>query len=459
MWLRPGDDDHGSESSDALVWRGVQHSTPDPSFDPADRDGFPDGDDDDEYDDEPLRRRSTLRVMAVLGVIGFAFAATIVTGSTGTDDGDPTPATTIEVDDPDSVPDAELDDVGRPPGQVESADPVVADRPDVDLGLSYGGAGGGADIRDTPPMSPLSATPLLDPGLLPRLPDSVDTVEWSITIPSAELGLDRAAGSGDLDVDIAVVDDAIVVTAAGRSSIIEQPAEPGDVGGDAVVVLDPVNGSLVSDQLTEPVAAAIAAQTDRRTVSSIDIDPSLVMARGVLASGVADELTQRAIEQINTGEVSVLAAEEVAQGRAVAFIGDRLVGLRAAGGDGVTAAGGTPLIADWTRAGVLVDVAASDRGALLLVSDLRGRQQMTIDAATGETVAELSVLAWSDVYATAANGLVVRRPAAIGSVIEAVDLDGRPLWQLVGSPAWALGDDLIVTASLDASGLTVEARR
>lgn len=155
----------------------------------------------------------------------------------------------------------------------------------------------------------------------------------------------------------------------------------------------------------------------------------------------------------------MLAAEEVAQGRAVAFIGDRLVGLRAAAGDGVVTADGSPLVADWTRVGVLVGVDASDRGALLLVSDLRGRQQITIDAATGETVAELSALAWSEVYATAANGVVVRRPAAIGTVIEAVDLDGRALWQLLGSSAWAIGDGVVVTASLDASGVTVEARR
>ena len=84
---------------------------------------------------------------------------------------------------------------------------------------------------------------------------------------------------------------------------------------------------------------------------------------------------------------------------------------------------------------------------------------MTIDAATGETVVELSFPAGSDFYVPAANGVVVRRPAAIGSLIEAVDLDGRSMWQLIGPPAWTLGDGLIVTASYNSSGLTIEARR
>jgi len=450
MWPRSGDAEQDPSSSDALMWRGAETPSvaPLPPIDTAAP--FDDG----EFDDEPMPRRSGLRVVAVLGVIGFAFAATIVTGSGGGDDEPAPPATTVDdrlVDDA-----GEIDEAGGSAEPAQLDESLVTDRPDVDLGLSYGGAGGGADVRATQRISPLAATPLLDPDLLPRLPTSIDTVDWSTTVTAADLDLE-GSDPANVDLEIAVVQDLVVVTTLARSVTGGEDVAP----GATVVLLDSASGTRLPSEgsAVETVAASIDQQAARRTVPSTDIAPDAIASRSISASPAADELTQRAIADLDAGESSVLAAEEVAQGRAVAFIGDRLVGLRAAGGDGVTSADGTPLVADWTRTGVLVGVAASDRGALLLVSDLRGRQQITIDAATGETVTELSELAWSDVYATAANGVVVRRAAAVGSVLEAVDLDGRALWQLIGSPSWAIGEGIVVTARLDASGLTVEARR
>jgi len=452
--MRPGRGDGrgGSSLPDTLIWRGAEPTLSGHRSETADNVGRLC--EDALTDEEPLRRRLGPRVMSGFGAIGFVLAVTIVSGSWS--DGDAPAAGPIS----NRAEDNSGRNAQEPTGPTDSAEPLVTDRPDVDLGLSYGGAGGGADVRDMPPVSSLSAVPMVDPDVLLRIPESIDTVVWSVTVPAAELKL----GGTDLAIDVTVVDEVVAVSAVTRVAVAGSSIESSGHDGRAVVLLNVADGSAVSEALAVPAEVKLLeesadAQVARRAVARTFISPGALAARTISSSAIADELTRRAIEQLDAGEASVLAADEVAQGRAVAFIGDRLVGLRAAPDDGVTSADGSPLIADWTRVGVLVGVAASDRGALLLVSDRRGRQQMTIDAATGETVVELSFPAGSDFYVPAANGVVVRRPAAIGSLIEAVDLDGRSMWQLIGPPAWTLGDGLIVTASYNSSGLTIEARR
>ncbi len=468
-----------SGSPDPVVWRGT--GTPDDPW--GDDDPFADGHLDpsvveaDAAAEAANARQRRNRRWGILGGAGLLLAATIVTG-TGGSDGEPEPAPTTV---PASIPQVAPDDA---PTAAEVDRPVLTIDP-IEGGLRYGGVGGGADVRSA---SARTDVPFETAWVPSRLPAAVDPA-WS-----RSLGLDPSLALRSRDallgaVDIGIGDESvIVVSAADDESIALTALDPVDGGvkwmanrtgrsgrligiagglvgvetgppGDRVVALfDERDGIYVS-----PNGARVAeAQVElfERRAGSRDVRAELVAARSVVPVDGAGALVEDMAVALTLGTEMVIAADEVAQGRLVLLVGDGLVGARTA--DGARFGDDDedePLIVDWVRPGVLLQANPSDRGATLLVSDRTGSQQQVVDAATGRVVAELGGLSTVNGYTPTANGVIVRRPAIVGTELVAVDLDGRPVWRLLGSPPFGVGDGLVVTAAIGPDGLVVTGRR
>ena len=463
-----------SGSPDPVFWRGTG-----PSGDPwGDVDPFADDPSDaevaaaDAAAEAANTRHRRNRRWGILGGAGLLLAATIVTGTGGSDD-EPVPTT---------VPAPVADDSS--PTAAGADRPVLTIDP-IEGGLRYGGAGGGADIRSG---STRTDVPFETAWVPSRLPDAVEPA-WSYS-----LDLDPSLASRSRDsllgaVDIGIGDQSVVVvSAADAGSVSVMALDPGDgalrwrttvaestgrlvgvaeglVGveagppGDRTVLLfDELDGAAVGQTL--PRVAQAQIELFERRAGSRDVRAELVASRSVVPVDGAGDLVEEMAVALTLGTEMVIAADEVAQGRLVLLVGDGLVGARTADGarfgDDDEA---EPLIVDWVRPGVLLQANPSDRGATLLVSDRTGSQQQVVDAATGRVVAELGGLSTVNGYTPTANGVIVRRPAIVGTELVAVDLDGRPVWRLLGSPPFGVGDELIVTAAIGPDGLVVTGRR
>ena len=112
----------------------------------------------------------------------------------------------------------------------------------------------------------------------------------------------------------------------------------------------------------------------------------------------------------------------------------------------------------WRRTGVVLISSPTDRGGLVMVGRDGGAQQSVVDAVTGRTITELSGLPSAvDVFEPAANGVIAKRPAAIGSERVAIDLDGTDRWSLIGEQPVLLGDRLVVAVAPGEDGVAVTA--
>ena len=97
----------------------------------------------------------------------------------------------------------------------------------------------------------------------------------------------------------------------------------------------------------------------------------------------------------------------------------------------------------WEVDGHVVNTSATDRGLTLLTAAAGGTDLRVIDASTGTTITPLSLEPGSiDTLRLVANGVVVERPAVIGAERVGLDLDGAPMWSLIGSGPVAIGDEL-----------------
>ncbi len=99
----------------------------------------------------------------------------------------------------------------------------------------------------------------------------------------------------------------------------------------------------------------------------------------------------------------------------------------------------------WHVRGVVLASATTDRGRALLTATEGGAQQRVIDSSTGRTIADVVLRPGSlETLTLLANGVVVQESIDGEPVRRALDLDGRELWSLPGSGAFAVGGGVIV---------------
>lgn len=492
-----------SDRSSPISWRGAAGGPGGPTdpFDPWSDTGVEEDPDGDAAAQAANERSRRVRRLAVIGVAGLVLAATIVTGTGG--DGDGAPAeddvtgAAVE-DEPDPDPDVAVprlageDDppaTTRPTDRLPSVDELAVsdgrtfpstEADAIGDGLRYGGAGGGADIRratgptDTPLPTRLTAG---------RLPDSVEPL-WTTTVE-----LDRAAGAAAArSIDVQVGERAVVAAIASGGEVLVTGFDPVDgtrrwsttvdaprativevgdgvigvarvlpVGEEisAMLLLDEVDGSVVPSIGERPAREQAALLARLRSDSSVE--PDRFADRTVVVADGASAATQRAAEELGAGDITVVRADRVSAERTILLAGGMLIGVR----DGVPAGDtdASDVLVDWARPGVLLGWTPSDRGATLLVSDQTGGRQSVVDAATGEVITDVRPLASSlSVYTPTENGVIVKRSGWAGSALSAFDLDGREIWRLDGSPSFAVGDEVVVTASLAGDRVTLVGR-
>ena len=345
----------------------------------------------------------------------------------------------------------------------------------------------GTPLPGSTPLRRGGDLPLVPVESLPRLPAAIGVPSWSTLIGSEE---------GGSDVELAVADTTVVALSGAQRSAWSLDALNGEDGTirwrvpleaerarlvglerDRIVVrvIDDMSGpagrlrwfdvadgterstdDAGTEAATEPAAGAALT-----AFGVLSHDPDTVIDVAIRSADDAPASVVDAVDAIASGTTSVVSASEVAVGRLVVLAGGRLVGVRTSDGRPFTArSADTELIAEWSRPGVLLLSAPSERGATLLVSNRSGNQQHVVDAATGLVVVEVVPLAsWTSAYTPVADGVIIKRPGLVGSALAAIDLDGRERWRILGTPAFAVGDGLVVTASNGPDGLTVSAFR
>ena len=99
----------------------------------------------------------------------------------------------------------------------------------------------------------------------------------------------------------------------------------------------------------------------------------------------------------------------------------------------------------WRLTGVVLESAATDRGRSLLVATEGGARQRVVDSSTGRTIVDLEFRPGTfATLALVANGVVVQDSVEGEPARVALDLDGRELWSLPGSGAFAVGNGVVV---------------
>ncbi|MEM1333273.1 MAG: hypothetical protein AAGG08_07425 [Actinomycetota bacterium] len=427
----------------------------------------------------PTRRR---RVAVFAGLAALAGGVVVVVAAGADDGGSPTAPTSASTSPvPTDPTGAGAGSAGAGSAGVGSAgtgsagavNPPGGSRNPIDAGLRYGGAGGGADIRAVPTAEPLA---LLDD--VPRLPDGVAEIAWSVVAAGLdgvdEGSVDVVAGGGVVVV-AGIVDDAATIVGLAAADGAERWRRM--TGDDDVRLLGTASGlvaidTVVAGEVIDWLDLATGAPSD--DIAAIDRAESSLSARASVARRLdaaavgrlpletasdADAITAATVERLESGGAAIITATEVAVGRLVLLVGSRVVGAATSDGGALdeTTEG---LVVDWSMPGVLVGATASDRGATLLVSDRRGAQFVAVDAASGSVVSELGGLQGAlPTYTPLRDGVIVKRPALVGTSLVGVDLDGDVRWELLGSASFAVGDDALATVVADGGGVTVTLRR
>jgi hypothetical protein len=103
----------------------------------------------------------------------------------------------------------------------------------------------------------------------------------------------------------------------------------------------------------------------------------------------------------------------------------------------------------WSRAdGAVVDQHPIDGGMLLQVATRGGAGMELVDGLTGETVENLAMVPGAlQALVVAGDGIVVLRPAVLGTRLVATDFDGIERWSILGSEPVAVGDRIVARAT------------
>ena len=103
----------------------------------------------------------------------------------------------------------------------------------------------------------------------------------------------------------------------------------------------------------------------------------------------------------------------------------------------------------WSRNdGAVVDQHPIDGGTLLQVATRGGAGMELVDGLTGETVENLAMVPGAlQALVVAGDGIVVLRPAVLGTRLVAIGFDGTERWSILGSEPVVVGDRIVARAT------------
>lgn len=209
-------------------------------------------------------------------------------------------------------------------------------------------------------------------------------------------------------------------------------------------VLDGISSELVGtmDSELNPVAAVVG-------------DSLVTIVDGMLAVGA---LSVEGDRNVGAGGLTPLTVD-VDRPQSLVLV--RSI-IPLAGSAFVTVGGGTISGAEvangtirfsWERPGTVTETFPTERGIVLLIGTEGGAAQTLVDAATGSTIAPLTMApGLFDALEVVGNGIVTRRTSQAGSRIAGLDLDGEEMWSLGGTGPMAIGDRFVVRSTSQADG-------
>ena len=148
----------------------------------------------------------------------------------------------------------------------------------------------------------------------------------------------------------------------------------------------------------------------------------------------------------NAGQVE--AIDELSTDSRIAVSGSNFVVTSPGSISGVVVEGDTERVV-WSRTdGAVVDQHPIDGGVLLQVATRGGAGMELVDGLTGETVENLAMVPGAlQALVVAADGIVVLRPAVLGTRLVAIDFDGTERWSILGSEPVVVGDRIVARAT------------
>lgn len=207
---------------------------------------------------------------------------------------------------------------------------------------------------------------------------------------------------------------------------------PLDARPDDVAVVAAVGDALVVEQPGEPSP----------TVTWIDLATGETRSPGDAAP--------------NAGQVGVIDA--LSADSLIPVSGSNFVSTAPGTISGVVVDGDTQRVV-WSRNdGAVVDLHPIDGGTLLQVATRGGAGMELVDGLTGETVENLAMVPGAlQALVVASDGIVVLRPAVLGTRLVAIGFDGTERWSILGSEPVVVGDRIAVRATSTDGQLRISA--
>jgi hypothetical protein len=167
----------------------------------------------------------------------------------------------------------------------------------------------------------------------------------------------------------------------------------------------------------------------------------------VIAIDIATGETRRPPDSVsNSGQVGVLGTTSTDS--LIPVSGTNFVRTSPGSISGVVVDGDAERVV-WSRAdGAVVDQHPIDGGMLLQVATRGGAGMELVDGLTGETVENLAMVPGAlQALVVAGDGIVVLRPAVLGTRLVATDFDGIERWSILGSEPVVVGDRIVARAT------------
>jgi hypothetical protein len=158
----------------------------------------------------------------------------------------------------------------------------------------------------------------------------------------------------------------------------------------------------------------------------------------------------------NAGRVGLIDA--LSAGSLMPVSGSNFVKTAPGSISGVVVEGDTQRVV-WSRSGgALVALHPMDGGAVLQVATRGGAGMELVDGLTGETVENLAMMPGAlQALVVAGDGMVVLRPAVLGTRLVAIGFDGTERWSILGSEPVVVGDRIVARATSTDGRLRISA--